>query len=72
MHLGCCAHCAAKAGDSGAGLEYRFTPHIGLFSDVRYDFVNQSKNNFLVDADRFALRFLKLLAVAKLQPESGN
>jgi Outer membrane protein beta-barrel domain len=42
-------------GDGGLGLEYRFTPHIGLFSDVRYNLVNESKNNFL--STRFGLRF---------------
>jgi hypothetical protein len=26
-------------GDGGLGLEYRFRPHIGLFSDVRYNLV---------------------------------
>jgi hypothetical protein len=28
-------------GDGGLGLVYRFTPHIGLFSDVRYNVVNR-------------------------------
>jgi Outer membrane protein beta-barrel domain len=42
-------------GDGGLGLEYRFTPHIGLFSDVRYNVVDESKNNFLTT--RFGLRF---------------
>ena len=42
-------------GDGGAGLEYRFTPHIGLFSDVRYNVVDESKNNFLTT--RIGLRF---------------
>jgi hypothetical protein len=42
-------------GDGGVGLEYRFTPHIGLFSDIRYNLVNQSKNNFL--STRFGLRY---------------
>jgi hypothetical protein len=42
-------------GDGGLGLEYRFTPHIGLFSDIRYNLVNESKNNFL--STRFGLRF---------------
>jgi hypothetical protein len=42
-------------GDGGAGLEYRFTPHIGLFSDVRYVVVNGPKNNFL--STRFGLRY---------------
>jgi hypothetical protein len=34
-------------GDVGAGLEYRFTPHIGIFSDARYNIVNGPKNNYL-------------------------
>jgi hypothetical protein len=34
-------------GDGGAGFEYRFTPHVGMFSDVRYNVVDESKNNFL-------------------------
>jgi hypothetical protein len=42
-------------GDAGAGLEYRFTPHIGVFSDFRYQVVNESKNNFMTT--RFGLRF---------------
>ena len=42
-------------GDGGIGLEYRFTPHIGLFSDVRYNLVNGPTNNFL--STRFGLRF---------------
>jgi hypothetical protein len=42
-------------GDFGGGLEYRFTPHIGLFSDVRFNLVNGPKNNFL--STRFGLRY---------------
>lgn len=42
-------------GDGGIGVEYRFTPHIGLFSDVRYNVVNESKNNF--PSTRIGLRF---------------
>jgi hypothetical protein len=42
-------------GDEGAGLEYRFTPQIGLFSDVRYNLVDGPKNNFL--STRFGLRY---------------
>ena len=42
-------------GDGGLGLEYRFTPRIGLFSDVRYNLVNGPTNNFL--STRFGLRF---------------
>jgi Outer membrane protein beta-barrel domain len=42
-------------GDAGVGLEYRFTPHIGLFSDARYNFVNGPKNNFL--STRFGIRY---------------
>jgi opacity protein-like surface antigen len=42
-------------GDAGVGLEYRFTPHIGLFSDARYNFVDGPKNNFL--QTRFGIRY---------------
>ena len=42
-------------GDAGVGLEYRFTPHIGLFSDARYNFVDGPKNNFLLT--RFGIRY---------------
>ena len=34
-------------GNFGAGLEYRFTPHIGLFSDAGYEIVDGPKNNFM-------------------------
>jgi hypothetical protein len=33
-------------GHFGGGLEYRFTRHIGVFADGRYEVVDQSKNNF--------------------------
>jgi len=42
-------------GDFGAGLEYRFTPHIGLFSDVRFNLVDGPKNNYL--STRFGVRY---------------
>ena len=42
-------------GDGGTGLEYQFTRHIGLFSDFRYNFVNESKNNVMTT--RIGLRF---------------
>jgi hypothetical protein len=42
-------------GDAGVGLEYRFTPHIGLFSDARYNFVDGPKNNYLFT--RFGIRY---------------
>jgi hypothetical protein len=42
-------------GDFGGGLEYRFTPHIGLFSDVRFNLVSGPKNNYL--STRFGLRY---------------
>ena len=42
-------------GDFGGGLEYRFTPHIGIFSDVRFNLVDGPKNNFL--STRFGLRY---------------
>ena len=34
-------------GNTGAGLEYRFTPHIGVFGEADYNFVNGPKNNFM-------------------------
>ena len=42
-------------GDVGGGLEYRFTPHIGLFTDVRYNFVNGPRNDFMLT--RFGVRY---------------
>jgi hypothetical protein len=35
-------------GHVGLGLEYRFTPHIGLFSEAGYVFPDGSSNNFVV------------------------
>ena len=34
-------------GDFGGGLEYRFTPHVGAFSEATWNVVDGSKNNFL-------------------------
>lgn len=34
-------------GDFGGGLEYRFTPHIGLFGETLYNVVDGPRNNFL-------------------------
>jgi Outer membrane protein beta-barrel domain len=34
-------------GNAGAGLEYRFTPHIGIFGETDYSIVNQPRNNFM-------------------------
>jgi hypothetical protein len=34
-------------GDFGGGLEYRFTPHIGLFGETTYNLVDGPKNNFM-------------------------
>jgi hypothetical protein len=42
-------------GDAGGGLEYRFTPHIGLFTDARYNFVDGPRNNFMLT--RFGIRY---------------
>jgi hypothetical protein len=33
-------------GHFGGGIEYRFNRHVGIFSDGRYEIVDQSKNNF--------------------------
>jgi hypothetical protein len=42
-------------GHIGGGLEYRFTPHIGIFGEVGYDFPNGASNNFL--QTNFGLRY---------------
>ena len=42
-------------GNAGAGLEYRFTPHIGIFGETDYSIVNQSRNNFM--QVNFGLRY---------------
>ena len=34
-------------GDFGGGLEYRFTPHLGVFSEATWNVVDGPKNNFL-------------------------
>jgi hypothetical protein len=34
-------------GDFGGGLAYRFTPHIGVFSEATWNVVDGPKNNFL-------------------------
>ena len=42
-------------GHIGGGLEYRFTPHIGLFGEAGYDIVNGASNNFV--QINFGLRY---------------
>jgi opacity protein-like surface antigen len=42
-------------GNFGAGLEYRFTPHVGIFGETDYNIVNQSRNNFM--QVNFGLRY---------------
>jgi hypothetical protein len=42
-------------GHFGGGLEYRFTPHIGIFGEAGYDLVNGASNNFV--AINFGLRY---------------
>jgi hypothetical protein len=42
-------------GHFGGGLEYRFTPHIGLFGEAGYDLVNGARNNFI--QTNFGLRY---------------
>jgi hypothetical protein len=34
-------------GDFGGGLEYRFTPHVGVFGETTWNVVDGPKNNFL-------------------------
>ena len=42
-------------GHVGGGLEYRFTPHIGIFGEIGYVFPNLSSNNFI--QTNFGLRY---------------
>jgi hypothetical protein len=42
-------------GHVGGGLEYRFTPHIGIFGELGYVFPNGASNNFL--QTNFGLRY---------------
>jgi len=42
-------------GHFGGGLEYRFTPHIGIFGELGYVFPNLSNNNFI--QTNFGLRY---------------
>jgi hypothetical protein len=42
-------------GHVGGGLEYRFTPHIGIFGEIGYVFPNLANNNFI--QTNFGLRF---------------
>lgn len=46
---------AEVLGDVGGGLEYRFAPHIGIFTDARYNFVNGPRNDFMLT--RFGVRY---------------
>jgi hypothetical protein len=42
-------------GHFGGGLEYRFTPHVGIFAECGYDIVNGASNNFI--QTNFGLRY---------------
>ena len=42
-------------GHVGGGLEYRFTPNIGIFGELGYDFPNLANNNFI--QTNFGLRY---------------
>ena len=42
-------------GHFGVGLEYRFTPHIGIFGEAGYDLVDRSTNDFI--QTNFGLRY---------------
>jgi hypothetical protein len=48
-------HLLVPVGHVGGGLEYRFTPHIGIFREVGYVFPNLANNNFV--QINFALRY---------------
>ena len=47
---------SAGIGDVGTGIEYRFTPNIGIFADWRYVFAGHNFNYF--DTSRAGLRFI--------------
>jgi hypothetical protein len=42
-------------GNFGGGIEYRFTPYIGIFTEAAYDVVDGAKNNFV--PINFGLKF---------------
>jgi hypothetical protein len=42
-------------GHFGGGLEYRFTPHIGIFAEAGYDILDGGGNNFI--QTNFGLRY---------------
>ena len=42
-------------GNFGGGIEYCFTPHIGIFTEAAYDVVDGAKNNFV--PINFGLKF---------------
>ncbi len=44
-----------SSADAGVGAEVRLTPHIGLFADWRYNWMNQNRGN--VDTARSGVRF---------------
>jgi len=47
VHTSGSDHHSSVLGNVGGGLEYRFTPHIGIFSDAGYEVVDGPKNNFM-------------------------
>jgi hypothetical protein len=47
VHTSGSNHHSSVLGNVGGGLEYRFTPHIEIFSDAGYEIVNGPKNNFM-------------------------
>jgi len=42
-------------GHFGGGLEYRFTPHIGIFGEAGYDILDGGGNNFI--QTNFGIRY---------------
>jgi len=42
-------------GHAGAGIEYRFTPHVGIFTDARYTWSERNDGDFAVA--RVGVRF---------------
>jgi len=44
-------------GHLGAGIEYRFTPNLGIFVDGRYTFVENAQNDFMAVRTGFRCTF---------------
>jgi high affinity Mn2+ porin len=46
----------ALVGDVGGGIEFRISPHLGVFADTRYNFTQNTRNEFMTT--RLGMRYL--------------